>query len=108
MRGYEGIGWYAVTLDGSWARAGQVQRLSFGRVMYHAKVWLNGELLGEHVDGYLPFTFDIHGQAQEFGKPPRAAGRQSASDRLACQRPSRSNGCSTEESCNPSASRAKR
>src|SRR5689334_5828580 len=21
MRGYEGIGWYAVTLDGSWARA---------------------------------------------------------------------------------------
>jgi beta-galactosidase/beta-glucuronidase len=62
MRGYEGIGWYAVTLDGSWARAGQVQHLSFGRVMYHAKVWLNGELLGEHVDGYLPFTFDIAGK----------------------------------------------
>ena len=62
MRGYEGIGWYAVTLDGSWARAGRAQHLSFGRVMYHAKVWLNGELLGEHVDGYLPFTFDIAGK----------------------------------------------
>ena len=62
MRGYEGIGWYAVTLDGSWSRAGQVQQLSFGRVMYHAKVWLNGELLGEHVDGYLPFSFDIAGK----------------------------------------------
>ncbi len=62
MRGYEGIGWYAVTLDGSWARAGRAQRLSFGRVMYHARVWLNGELLGEHIDGYLPFTFDVTGK----------------------------------------------
>jgi beta-glucuronidase len=62
MRGYEGIGWYAATLDGSWARAGRVQRLSFGRVMYHTRVWLNGELLGEHIDGYLPFAFDVTGK----------------------------------------------
>src|SRR5262249_60766887 len=62
MRGYEGIGWYAVTLDGSWSRAGRAQELSFGRVMYHAKVWLNGERLGEHIDGYLPFTFDVTGK----------------------------------------------
>src|SRR5947208_11232740 len=65
MRGYEGIGWYAVTLDGSWARAGKVQHLTFGRVMYHAKVWLNGELLGEHIDGYLPFTFDVTGKLKD-------------------------------------------
>jgi beta-glucuronidase len=62
MRGHEGIGWYSVTIDGSWARAGKVQHLNFGRVMYHARVWLNGELLGEHVDGYLPFSFDVTGK----------------------------------------------
>jgi beta-galactosidase/beta-glucuronidase len=65
MRGYEGIGWYAVSLDGSWVRTGKVQRLTFGRVMYHAKVWLNGEPLGEHIDGYLPFAFDITGKLTE-------------------------------------------
>jgi beta-galactosidase/beta-glucuronidase len=65
MAGYEGIGWYAARLDGSWARSGKVQHLRFGRVMYHAKVWLNGELLGEHIDGYLPFAFDITGKLKE-------------------------------------------
>jgi beta-glucuronidase len=30
--------------------------------MYRAKVWLNGELLGEHIGGYLPFTFDVTGE----------------------------------------------
>jgi beta-glucuronidase len=62
LRGYEGIGWYSVTLDGSWLRAGTVQHLRFGRVMYHAKVWLNGMLLGEHIDGYLPFALDVTGK----------------------------------------------
>jgi beta-galactosidase/beta-glucuronidase len=60
--GYEGVGWYSVTLDGSWARAGKIQHLTFGRVMYHAKVWLNGEHLGEHIGGYLPFAFDVTGK----------------------------------------------
>jgi beta-glucuronidase len=62
LRGYEGVGWYAVNLDPSWARAGKVQRLTFGRVMYHAKVWLSGTLLGENVGGYLPFAFDVSGK----------------------------------------------
>ncbi len=65
MHGYEGIGWYAVTLDGTWARAGKVQHLTFGRVMYHAMVWLNGELLDEHIDGYLPFAFDVTGKLKD-------------------------------------------
>jgi beta-galactosidase/beta-glucuronidase len=65
MRGHEGVGWYAATLDGTWARADKVQRLIFGRVMYHAKVWLNGEPLGEHIDGYLPFAFDITGKLKD-------------------------------------------
>jgi beta-glucuronidase len=67
MRGYEGIGWYSVHLDGSWASPGRVQLLTFGRVMYHTKVWLNGELLGEHTDGYLPFAFDVTGKLHESG-----------------------------------------
>src|SRR4051812_44470367 len=62
LRGFEGIGWYAVTLGGSWARQGSLQRLAFGRVMYHTRVWLNGEFLGEHTDGYLPFGFDVTGK----------------------------------------------
>jgi beta-galactosidase/beta-glucuronidase len=60
--GYEGIGWYAVTLDSALARPGRVQRLHFGRVMYHTKVWLNGESLGENIGGYLPFEFDVTGK----------------------------------------------
>ncbi len=35
-----------------------VYMLHFGAVDYHATVWLNGELLGEHEGGYLPFELD--------------------------------------------------
>ncbi len=59
LRGYEGVGWYCVRLDGSWRQRDRVQLLKFGRVNFHTKVWLNGELLGEHVDGYLPCVFDV-------------------------------------------------
>ncbi|CDF79833.1 glycoside hydrolase (GH2) [Formosa agariphila KMM 3901] len=34
-------------------------RLKFGAVYQTSKVWLNGELLGTHVGGYLPFEFNI-------------------------------------------------
>ena len=27
LRGYEGVGWYSVNLDGSWARSGKIQHL---------------------------------------------------------------------------------
>jgi len=62
LRGYEGIGWYHVLIPHSAIREGLQQRLKFGRVMYHARVWLNGDYLGEHIDGYLPFSFDITGK----------------------------------------------
>lgn len=60
--GYEGIGWYTAIIPGTLARKSQIQRLKFGRVNYHSKVWLNGEPLGENVNGYLPFEFDISGK----------------------------------------------
>ena len=64
LRGFEGIGWYHLVIPKSEVRKGTQQRLTFGRVMYHTKVWLNGEYLGEHVDGYLPFSFDISGKLE--------------------------------------------
>lgn len=33
--------------------------LHFGAVDWHAKVWLNGTLVGEHRGGYTPFVFDV-------------------------------------------------
>jgi beta-galactosidase/beta-glucuronidase len=54
---YEGIGWYATEIPAGLVRNGRWQRLHFGRVNCHAKVWLNGQLLGEHIGGYLPFEF---------------------------------------------------
>lgn len=34
-------------------------RLKFGAVYQSAKVWLNGQYLGNHIGGYLPFEFNI-------------------------------------------------
>ena len=47
--------------------------LRFEGVDYFAKVWLNGELLGEH-EGYLePFSFDVTERLRRDG-PERAGG----------------------------------
>ena len=60
--GYEGIGWYATTIPATLVRKDKVQRLKFGRVNYQSRIWLNGELLGENANGYLPFEFDLTGK----------------------------------------------
>ncbi len=33
--------------------------LNFGAVDYYAKVWVNGEMVGDHIGGSTPFSFDI-------------------------------------------------
>jgi hypothetical protein len=38
--------------------------LHFGAVDYHATVWLNGRLLGEHEGGYLPFELALSDAAR--------------------------------------------
>ena len=38
--------------------------LHFGAVDYWCKVWLNGQLLGEHRGGHTPFSFEITNQVQ--------------------------------------------
>ncbi len=60
-RDFLGPAWYATTFEVPRAWAGQRVRLHFGSVTYQAGVWLNGEFLGGHEGGHLPFTFDVNG-----------------------------------------------
>jgi hypothetical protein len=58
----EAVGWYATEIPAELVRPELWQRVRFGRVMFHTKAWLNGEPLGENVNGYLPFEFDVTGR----------------------------------------------
>lgn len=64
---YEGICWYrrSFTVPPAWHSRRIV--LHFGAANYRARVWLNGELLGENRDGFLPFEFDIHRKVRSAG-----------------------------------------
>ena len=59
LPGYEGRGWFRreVMIPAEW----RVQRieLRFGAVNYRARVWVNGQFVGRHNDGFLPFSFPI-------------------------------------------------
>ena len=54
---YEGAGWFRrrITVPPQWETRHIVLR--FEGVNQRAQVWLNGELLGENLDGFLPFCF---------------------------------------------------
>ena len=56
---YEGIGWYRRTfrLPTTW-NSGRIV-LRFEGVNHRAKVWLNGNFIGQHTDGFLPFEFEL-------------------------------------------------
>ncbi|RKR14342.1 beta-glucuronidase [Maribacter vaceletii] len=56
---YVGKGYYqkTFTIPENWKEK-QI-RLKFNAVYETSKVWLNGELLGEHIGGYTPFEFNI-------------------------------------------------
>ena len=53
------IGWYrkTVSVPETWREKRTI--LTFGAIDWHAKVWVNGECIGEHENGYLPFELDI-------------------------------------------------
>jgi hypothetical protein len=59
LRDYAGVAWYwrSVTLET--VPAGQVALLHFGAVDYKAEVYFNGQKVGSHEGGYLPFEFDV-------------------------------------------------
>src|SRR5579884_3121577 len=54
-----GVGWYRRSFDvpADWRTARVLLR--FGAVDYYAEVWLNGQRIGDHEGGYLPFAFEI-------------------------------------------------
>ncbi|HEY5271300.1 MAG TPA: sugar-binding domain-containing protein [Anaerolineales bacterium] len=51
--------WYRRTFSIPSAWGGRRILLHFGAVDWEAKVFVNGQPVGEHVGGYLPFWFDI-------------------------------------------------
>ena len=61
-RDYLGMAWYVQTtfVPSNWK--GQRIFLRVGSANYAAKVWVNGHLVGEHLGGHLPFSFEISEQ----------------------------------------------
>ena len=63
-RDFLGPAWYQTTFELPWGWNGKRIMLRFGSVNYLAEVWLNGQSLGMHEGGHLPFEFDITAMAQ--------------------------------------------
>lgn len=57
----EQVLWYRRTFDKPALKADQRVMLNFGAVDWHATVYVNGRLVGDHKGGYDPFSFDITG-----------------------------------------------
>jgi len=51
--------WYRRTVSVPEAWRGKRVLLHFGAVDYEARVWVNGQAVGQHVGGHTPFQFDI-------------------------------------------------
>lgn len=67
LRDYSGVAWYRRLFDLA-ERAAEhplvpdpTYIVHFGAVDYHTAVWLNGEMIGEHEGGYLPFELSLDG-----------------------------------------------
>ncbi len=56
-----GIGWYRkhFRLPGGSLASGMRAEVRFEGVFHNATFWLNGQLLGSHLYGYTPVTFDL-------------------------------------------------
>ena len=61
---YDGLAWYRRTFTLPSTAQDAHLRLCFDAVFYLARVWLNGQYLGEHAGGYTPFEFDVSGLAR--------------------------------------------
>ncbi|MFX1281035.1 MAG: beta-glucuronidase [Promethearchaeota archaeon] len=58
-RDFLGPGWYQTYFDIPKGWDDQKIIIRFGSVNYLADVWLNGENIGSHEGGHLPFEFDV-------------------------------------------------
>ncbi|MCB8985160.1 MAG: hypothetical protein H6659_15115 [Ardenticatenaceae bacterium] len=65
LRHTSGTAWYRrhFVIEPEWLETAvsQAAILHFGAVDYQATVWLNGECVGAHEGGYLPFEFEVIG-----------------------------------------------
>lgn len=59
LRRYHGTAWYEREFQIDDGQHDERIMLIFKAVDYLAKVWVNGNLAGEHVCGFTPFEFDI-------------------------------------------------
>ena len=66
-RDFLGPVWYQTGFSLPWGWQEKRVVLRFGSVNYLANVWLNGQLLGSHEGGHLPFEFDITSQVRGSG-----------------------------------------
>ena len=57
--------WYSRIFSLPEDMAGKRILLHFGAVDYEAKVWINGDFIGDHRGGYTPFSFDVTGKVAE-------------------------------------------
>jgi beta-glucuronidase len=64
-RDYLGIAWYQTRFDLPANWRGQRIYVRFNSVTYLADVWLNGQHLGQHEGGHLPFVFEISDHLQD-------------------------------------------
>ena len=59
-RNYVGVAWYQIDFNISQSCASEQSIwLIFGAVEDRAEVWINGNFVGEHIGGYLPFELEI-------------------------------------------------
>jgi len=58
LRQYTGAAWYRRTFDFDALDDSERALLAFGAVDFEATVWVNGERIGDHRGGYLPFSLD--------------------------------------------------
>jgi len=60
-RDYTGVAWYQTRTALPRAWRGQRIILRAGSAVYHATVWIDGQPVGEHLGGHLPFAFEVTG-----------------------------------------------
>src|ERR1043165_10275995 len=64
---YEGFAWYRRTFMVPGEITNAHIRLKFDAVFYLARVWLNGQYLGQHEGGYTAFEFDVTSLVKQGG-----------------------------------------
>lgn len=56
---WQGIAWYQRSIERPASWQDKKIFIRFEAAMNHAEIWLNGQKIGEHLGGYLPFTLDL-------------------------------------------------